>query len=95
MPFSLTKIPLPYVMFCSGIAPYLLTVFFDYFDLLNLHGSPFAFLLLIIDIFVSPICFIIGFFQSFKFTGKHRIAGLTLNGLGLAVLLFWVFGRFN
>jgi uncharacterized membrane protein len=95
MPKAETQISLPIVMFCVGIMPFVLAAIADYFELLNLHGSPLAIFLLIVVLIVPPVCFVIGFFQSFKFTGKHRSTGLTLNGLGLAVLLFWIFGGFN
>jgi uncharacterized Tic20 family protein len=95
MSFSTLKIPLPIVLFCVGIFPCVLAVIADYFELLDLHGDPVAILLLIAVLIVPPVCFVIGFFQSFRFTGKHRRIGLTLNGLGLTILLFWVFGGFN
>jgi len=51
------------------------------------HFDPFMISIGLLALIVLPICFSIGFFQSFKFTDKHRAIGLTLNGLGLGVLL--------
>jgi hypothetical protein len=90
-----TKIPLPIVLFFSGIIPYALMTILGYFELLNLHGGLGTLFLMIITFTAPPICFVIGFRQSFKFKGRHQRIGLTLNGLGLAVVLLWGFGGFN
>jgi len=50
------------------------------------HFDPFMISIGLLALIVLPICFSIGFFQSFKFTDKHRTIGLTLNDLSLAVL---------
>ena len=50
------------------------------------HFDPFIVSIGLLALVVSPICLVIGFFQAFRFTGKHRTIGLTLNDLSLAVL---------
>ena len=95
MSFSPTKIPLPIVMFCAGILPFIIMTVLDYFELLNLHGGLGTLFLMTITFTALPICFSIGFFHSFRRTGKLRNIGLTLNGLSLAVLLFWIFSGFK
>jgi len=87
MSFSTLKIPLPYVWFSVGVFPWiillLLALFYEPF---GRHGDPFI-LIALPALLIAPFCFLRGFFQSFKFTGKHRNIGLTLNGISLGVLL--------
>ena len=80
------KIPLPYVWFSVGLSPWIILLLLALlYEPFARHGDPFI-LIVIPAIVVAPICFLRGFFQSVKFTGKHRHIGLTLNGLGLGVL---------
>ena len=95
MSFSPTKIPLPIVMFCVGIAPWVILLLFALFYEPVGHLDPLLIFIGLLALVVPTICFSIGFFQSFKFTGKQRNIGLTLNGLSLAVLLFWISGGLN
>ena len=95
MSFSTTKIPLPIVMFFSGLIPWVILLMFDLFYEPVSHFDPFMVSSGLLALVVPPICFSIGFFQSFRRTGKLRNIGLTLNGLSLAVLLFWIFGGFK
>ena len=86
MSFSTLKIPLPYVLFTVGLVPWIILLLLDlFYEPFGRHGDPFI-LIVLPAIIIAPICFVIGFFQSLKFTGKHRNIGLALNGLGLGVL---------
>ena len=86
-----TQIPIPYVWFCVGFAPWvILLLVFLFYEPVG-HADPFIFLVFLVGIFaivVTPICFLRGFLQYFKFTGKHRYIGLSLNSLGLGALAF-------
>ena len=89
MPFSTAKIPLPYVWFCVGLFPWVILLLVGQFYEPIVHADPLVLLIFLAGLFaivVTPICFLRGFIQSVKFTGKHRNIGLTLNGLGLGVL---------
>lgn len=87
MSFSPTKIPLPIVMFCAGILPFIIVTVLDYFELLNLHGSLGTLFLMIITVTAPPICFTVGFISALRSRDPRRRIGLTLNGLPFAVLL--------
>lgn len=90
MSFSTLKIPLPYVWFCVGLFPWIILLLVAQFYEPVAHADPLLLLILLLTGFpalvVAPICFLRGFLQSVKFTGKHRYIGLTLNGLGLGIL---------
>ena len=91
MPFSTTKIPLPYVWFGVGLVPWVILLPVLLFYEPVTHADPLLLLILLLvglpAIIVAPICFLRGFFQSFKFTDKHRYIGLTFNGLGFGIVL--------
>ena len=95
MSFSTYKIPLPYALFFAGMIPWIILLLFALFYEPVGHFDPFILFFGLLALIVPTICFSIGFFQSFKFTGKQRNTGLALNGLSLAVLLFWVSGGLN
>jgi O-antigen/teichoic acid export membrane protein len=82
-------------MFFSGLIPWVILLLFALFYEPVSHFDPFIVAIGLLALVAPTICFVIGFFQSFRRTGKLRNIGLTLNGLSLAVLLFWVFGGFN
>jgi len=82
-------------MFFLGLIPWVILLLFALFYEPVSHFDPFIVSIGLLALVVPPICFSIGFFQSFKFTGKHRNIGFALNGLALTVLLFWIFGGFN
>ena len=89
MSFSDSKIPLPYVWFSVGLFPWIILLLVAQFYEPVTHADPLVLLIYLAGLFaivVTPICFLRGFFQSVKFTGKHRYIGLTLNGLGLGIL---------
>ena len=89
MSFSTLKIPLPYVWFSVGLFPWIILLLVAQFYEPVTHADPLLLLIFLAGLFaivVTPICFLRGLFQSFKFTGKHRYIGLTLNGLGLGIL---------
>jgi len=90
MSFSTYKIPLSYVLFCAGLVPWVILLLVILLYEPVTHADPLVLLIFLAGLFaivVTPIYFLRGFFQSVKFTGKHRYIGLTLNGLGLGVLL--------
>ena len=95
MSFSTLKIPLPYALFFGGVFP--AAIGGSFLLLMSTWEDPGAPLMIFavylgimtyaFTVFGTPICFLVGFFMSLKFTGKQRVIGLTLNGLGIAVLL--------
>ena len=92
MTFSTLKIPLPYVWFCVGLFPWVIYGSIVQFYEPVIHSDPLIPFVLLLCLIVPTVCFVIEFAQSFKLKGKHRRICLTLNGLGLAALLFLAFG---
>ena len=93
MSFSTAKISLPIVMFFAGMIPWIAMVsLISFYEPIG-HGDPLISFVALVAIVVAPICFLIGFFQTLKFTGKHRNIGFALNGMGLGVLVsMFVYG---
>lgn len=89
MSFNTLKIPLPYVWFCVGLSPWIILLLAILLYEPVAHADPIVLLIYLAGLFtivVTPICFLRGFFQSAKFTSKHRYIGLALNGLGFGIL---------
>jgi hypothetical protein len=82
-----TQIPLPIVLFFSGIIPIILYLILGFLGMLNLHGGLGTMFLLLLVIIMPPICFGGGCISALRSTGQYRRTGLALNGLGLGVLL--------
>ena len=95
MSFSTAKISLPLVMFFAGITPWIILISLILFYEPVGHGDPLLMFFGLLALTVPTICFSIGFFQSFKFTGKQRNIGLALNGFSLAILVFGISGGFD
>ena len=60
------KLTFPTKCFIAGLIPFIVMTVLEYFELLNLHGGLGTLFLIIITFTAPLICFVIGFFQSFK-----------------------------
>ncbi len=83
----MTKLTISIKCFIAGIIPYILFSILGFFELFNLHGGRGTYFLLLLAIIIPPFCFLGGLISALQLTGKHRSAGLALNGLGLGFLL--------
>lgn len=88
MSFRTLKFPLPVVLFCTGLIPYLLLAILGYFELLERYGGNGTFSLFTLTLIFPPLCFSGGLISAFRLTGQRRTVGLILNGVGLTVHLF-------
>jgi hypothetical protein len=93
MSIGKTKIPVPIVLFCFGIIPYILWGILAYLDLVDILIQHYDFVLLFIFIIFPTVSFISGFVIALIYQGKLWPVGAALNGLVLLsylILMLWV-----